>query len=275
MPDREEIAHLPALPTLLRGQPFGPLPRQLLIPPDALQLVLDEFTGPFDLLLYLVRRHRIDVVALPLTQIVHQYMSYLDMMQQWRFEVASGYMVMAATLAAIKSALLLPSTEDDTVAEPIGEMELMRRLELYERFQKASLMLEQRPRLERDVLSVSVLCDDYAPPSDIAPLPSDIAPVIWGRVMKSLLGKKRLLDPHHIKKATWSVKAHMAHMLRLMHASEGAAVDLSHFTTAAQGRMGIVVSMLATLELARRGSVSIEQKSDYSTVFVHLRSQEI
>ena len=134
----------------VKGEPYLSIPKDLYLPPDALEVVLDSFEGPLDLLLYLIKSQNFDILELPVAKITEQYIQYIDLMQELKLELAAEYMLMAATLAEIKSKLLLPLAEDDSGEEDDPRAELIRRLQEYERYKKASLKLEVLPRVERD-----------------------------------------------------------------------------------------------------------------------------
>ena len=134
----------------VKGEPYLNIPKDLYLPPDALEVVLDSFEGPLDLLLYLIKSQNFDILELPVAKITDQYIQYIDLMQELKLELAAEYMLMAATLAEIKSKLLLPLVEEDSLEEDDPRAELIRRLQEYERYKKASLNLEVLPRIERD-----------------------------------------------------------------------------------------------------------------------------
>ncbi|HET7779593.1 MAG TPA: segregation/condensation protein A, partial [Rudaea sp.] len=145
---------------LVRGQPVLQMPQDLYIPPDALEVILDAFEGPLDLLLYLIRRQNLDILDIPIAEITRQYVDYIEMMQDLRFELAAEYLVMAAILAEIKSRLLLPRPPEAEGLEADPRAELVRRLQEYERFKKAAEDIENLPRMERDTSLASAFVPD-------------------------------------------------------------------------------------------------------------------
>ena len=155
---------------VVRGEPFYELPKDLYIPPDALEVILEAFEGPLDLLLYLIRRQNLDILDIPIAAITRQYIGYIEMMQELRFELAAEYLVMAAILAEIKSRLLLPRPPVDIDEEADPRAELVRRLQEYERFKKAAEDIEALPRMERDTCAVSV----HVPERKIAVVPPEV-----------------------------------------------------------------------------------------------------
>ena len=140
---------------IVKGSAFTELPKDLYIPPEALEVFLEAFEGPLDLLLYLIRRHNLDILDIPIADITRQYMEYVEMMKDLHFELAAEYLVMAATLAEIKSRMLLPRPVSEDEEEDDPRAELVRRLQEYERFKKAAEDLSELPRMERDNFSVS------------------------------------------------------------------------------------------------------------------------
>src|SRR5437870_1601598 len=150
------VEPLPAHVAKLYGEPFIELPHDLYIPPDALQIILETFEGPLDLLLYLIKKQNIDILDIPVTQITQQYIEYVELMQQLQFELAAEYLLMAAMLAEIKSRMLLPRTENLTSEEGDPRAELVRRLQEYERFKQAAMQLAELPQLGRDIFPVQV-----------------------------------------------------------------------------------------------------------------------
>ncbi|MBS0570643.1 MAG: segregation/condensation protein A, partial [Proteobacteria bacterium] len=160
---------------IVRGQPVLQMPQDLYIPPDALEVILEAFEGPLDLLLYLIRRQNLDILDIPIAEITRQYVDYIELMRDLRLELAAEYLVMAAILAEIKSRLLLPRPPAEEGVEDDPRAELVRRLQEYERFKKAAEDIEALPRLERDFALVSAFVADKAvvrlpPPVDLREL---------------------------------------------------------------------------------------------------------
>src|SRR5690349_20148863 len=145
---------------VVKGQPFLEMPQDLYIPPDALEVILDAFEGPLDLLLYLIRRQNLDILDIPVAEITRQYIDYIELMREMKLELAAEYLVMAAILAEIKSRLLLPRPPSEEGIEEDPRAELVRRLQEYERFKKAAEDIEAMPRLERDTATVSAFVPD-------------------------------------------------------------------------------------------------------------------
>ena len=193
---------------VIQGEPLTVLPEDLYIPPDALEVFLEAFEGPLDLLLYLIKRQNLDILDIPIARITKQYMDYIAMMQEMRFELAAEYLVMAAMLAEIKSRMLLPRPEShDEEDDPRAE--LIRRLQEYERFKTAAENIDEIPRMERDI---------YPAGAELPPLEStkpevevDLRELLLA--FQDVLKRADMYTHHHIKKETVSVRARMAHVL--------------------------------------------------------------
>jgi segregation and condensation protein A len=239
----------------VRGAPLERLPRDLYIPPDALEVVLESFEGPLDLLLYLIRRQNLDILDIPVAEITRQYMGYIDLLQSLRLELAAEYLLMAAWLAEIKSRLLLPRPAVANDEEPDDpRAELVRRLQEYARIRSAADRLDALPRLERDLYPVAAAVPD----GPVArPLPQ-VAARDLAVAFAALLARSALFTHHTIKGESLSVRARMLAILMRL----GAAVSplpLHAVCAPGEGRLGIVVSFMAVLELAREGRVQIRQ----------------
>ncbi|HMM44798.1 MAG TPA: ScpA family protein [Candidatus Macondimonas sp.] len=239
----------------VRGAPLERLPRDLYIPPDALEVVLESFEGPLDLLLYLIRRQNLDILDIPVAEITHQYMGYIDLLQSLRLELAAEYLLMAAWLAEIKSRLLLPRPATASDEEPEDpRAELVRRLQEYARIRAAADRLDALPRLERDLYPVAAAVPD----GPVAhPLPQVVARDL-SLAFAALLARSALFSHHTIKGEALSIRARMSAILIRL----GAAVSplpLHAVCVPGEGRLGIVVSFMAVLELAREGRVQIRQ----------------
>ena len=239
----------------VRGAPLERLPRDLYIPPDALEVVLESFEGPLDLLLYLIRRQNLDILDIPVAEITRQYMGYIDLLQSLRLELAAEYLLMAAWLAEIKSRLLLPRPATASDEEPEDpRAELVRRLQEYARIRAAADRLDALPRLERDLYPVTAAVPD-APVA--RPLPQVLARDL-AVAFAALLARSALFTHHTIQGETLSIRARMsAILIRLGTALS--PLPLHAVCAPAEGRLGIVVSFMAVLELAREGRVQIRQ----------------
>ncbi len=254
---------------IVQGEPVTQLPRDLYIPPDALEVFLDAFEGPLDLLLYLIRRQNLDVLDIPIAEITRQYMQYVELMKEFRLELAAEYLVMAAMLAEIKSRMLLPRAESLGDEEEDPRAELVRRLQEYERFKQAAESIDEMPRLERDVFPAEV--------EVAARKVNRIEPEIELRellgALATVLRRAEMFSHHQVEREPLSVRERMSTLLtRLRH---------DHFTEFSQlfapeeGRAGVVVSMLALLELLKASLIEIAQAEPFGPLHVRATGHEV
>ena len=251
----------PLMFAVVNGEVLSCLPRDLYIPPDALKVFLETFEGPLDLLLYLIKKQRVDILNIPIAQITLQYMKYVELIREFRFELAAEYLVMAAVLAEIKSRMLLPApvtVMEDEVADPRAE--LVRRLQEYERFQQAAQHLNDRPRLERDYFSVQV---QSLPLQLQKKLPTvQLDELI--KAMKNLLICAAQNASHRVEQELLSVHARMSDiLLRLKNQGVTPFVDLLNRM---EGRHGVVVTFVAILELLKQSLINIVQNDLYAPI---------
>jgi segregation and condensation protein A len=252
---------------VVRGLPFLTLPVDLYIPPDALEVFLDAFEGPLDLLLYLIKRQNLDILDIPIAAITVQYMEYVDLMTELRLELAAEYLVMAAMLAEIKSRMLLPRVPSDTGdSEDVDpRAELIRRLQEYERFKQAAQDLDALPRLERDVFSSLV----EVPPGHVQRVPPDVDLRELLLAMREVFARADLFTRHRVERESLSLRERMSWVLeRLQGAGFLAFVDLFDSD---EGRAGVVVSFLAILELIKSEALELVQTEPFSMIRVRLR----
>lgn len=258
-----ELTTAPIVLATVSGVPLTEIPHDLFIPPDALEVLLDSFTGPLDLLLYLIRRQNIDIMDIPILKITRQYMDYIQLMEQRRHELAAEYLLMAAMLAEIKSKLLLP-------APPLGPDEieedprtvLIRRLQVYEQYKNASMVLDLLPRCERDVYLVKISVGDLVmeKPEPFVALSSLVL------AMQSILIETGHQQTHQIKQEALSVRSRMAYVLQCIE--NGELIEFQSLYTEDEGRKGLVVSLLAILELAKQSLLKIIQSAVYSPIYI-------
>ena len=247
---------------MVRGQPMLQMPQDLYIPPDALEVILEAFEGPLDLLLYLIRRQNLDILDIPIAEITRQYVDYIDLMQDMRLELAAEYLVMAAILAEIKSRLLLPrppqaeSTEDDPRAE------LVRRLQEYERFKKAAEDIEAMPRLERNFSVASA----FVPDKNVIRLPPPVELRELLLALKDVLKRAELTGRHAIQREALSVRNRMSDVLTAL--GDGQFHPFEHLFNAEEGRPGIIVTFLALLELAKEHLIEIMQSEPLAPIYL-------
>ncbi len=258
-PDTES-AVLPV--AMIRGAPLTELPKDLYIPPDALEVFLDAFEGPLDLLLYLIRRQNLDILDIPIAEITRQYMEYVDIMKGLRLELAAEYLVMAAMLAEIKSRMLLPRPKTEEGEEEDPRAELIRRLQEYERFKKAAEDLDELPRMERDTFTVKL---DAPPRSGPRPQPV-VALKDLLLSLKDVLHRAEMFSHHHVHMEPLSVRERMSNVLGAVTAEKFTAFP-SLFNPE-EGKLGVVVTFLAVLELIKESLVEIVQTEPFGPIYV-------
>lgn len=248
---------------MVKGQQVTLLPHDLYIPPDALEIFLDAFEGPLDLLLYLIKKQNLDVLDIPIAEITRQYMHYVEIMQELRLELAAEYLVMAAMLAEIKSRMLLPrlpSTETTDEEDPRAE--LVRRLQEYERFKQAAEDVDGLPRLERDVFQASA---DIPEIPSSKPHPSvDMREIVLA--LQAVYERSKLYAKHQIKKETLSIRERMSTILSRVN-TDG-FTDFSELFIVEEGRMGVVVTFIAILELIRQSMIDLVQSEPFGPIHV-------
>jgi len=250
----------------IRGEPMTEMPQDLYIPPEALSVFLEAFEGPLDLLLYLIRRHSLDILDIPMADLTRQYMEYVEMMRATQLELAADYLLMAAVLIEIKSRMLLPRPRREDEAEPEDpRAELVRRLLEYERMKKAAHALGEAPVAGRDFSLVEVYIEQVAerlPEVHVADL---------SEAWRSILARAKMTRHHRITREQLSVRAHMSRILRSL--APGAFVEFSRLFEPERGVPLLVVSFLACLELARESLIEITQQSPFDPIYVKLRSE--
>jgi len=247
----------------VRGEPYSGLPRDLYIPPDALEVFLETFEGPLDLLLYLIRRQNLDVLDIPIAEITRQYMSYVDLMKDLRLELAAEYLVMAAMLAEIKSRMLLPrppaSTEDE---DPDPRAELIRRLQAYEQFKEAGQQIDQLPRVARDIFPAAAA----RPPLPVVERAPDVAMSELLAALAGVLERAEMFNHHQIQREALSVRERMSETLEQL--SEQTFVSLERLLRPEEGRAGVVVTFLAILELLKATLVELVQAEPFAPLYL-------
>jgi segregation and condensation protein A len=261
---------LPATPTqsempfaVVEGQPITELPRDLYIPPQALEVFLEAFEGPLDMLLYLIRRQNLDILDIPIAEITKQYMNYIELMQVLQLELAGEYLLMAATLAEVKSRMLLPRLHSEEAGE--GEdprAELVRRLQEYERFKRAAEGIDRMPRLERDTWSASAELTDRK----VVRLPPQVTLQEMLIAFQEVLSRSDMFAHHHVQREPLSVRQRMTDVLSVLEGS--AFVDFARLFSAEEGRRGVTVTFIAILELLREGLIEIVQAEPYAPLHV-------
>jgi segregation and condensation protein A len=252
---------------IVRGEPMLQMPQDLYIPPDALEVILESFEGPLDLLLYLIRRQNLDILDIPVAEITRQYMTYIELMRDvMRLELAAEYLLMAAILAEIKSRLLLPRPPIEEALEDDPRAELVRRLQEYERFKRAAEDIEALPRLERD----SVVVHAEVGERNVIKLPPPLELTELLLALKDVMHRAELFGHHAIKREALSVRQRMGDLLSRLDDSSfhrfESLFDIS------EGRPGIVVTFLAMLELAKEMLVEIVQEEPLAPIYVKAKA---
>ena len=264
-PTRPEQAEMPF--AMIRGEAVTELPKDLYIPPQALEVFLDAFEGPLDLLLYLIRRQNLDILDIDVAQITEQYMRYVELMDAVQFELAAEYLLMAAMLAEIKSRMLLPRAGEVDEEEEDPRANLVRRLQEYERFKKAAEDLEALPRLERELWQAS------AAPPDLhieRPLPDiDMREVLLA--LSEVLRRAEMYASHQIQRESLSTRERMSEVLETLRS--GGFVPFVSLFRPEEGRLGVVVTFLALMELIKESLVEIVQTEGFGPIHIKAKSE--
>ena len=251
---------------VVEGEPITELPRDLYIPPYALEVFLEAFEGPLDLLLYLIRRQNLDILDIPIAEISRQYVQYIELMKEIHFELAGEYLVMAATLAEIKSRMLLPRSADGEEDEEDPRAELVRRLQEYERFKKAAGDIDALERLERDVLQASA---EVGERPVVTKLP-DITLKELLIVFKDALDRSTMFAHHHVRREPLSVRERMSAILVTLQSER--YMDFQRLFDPMEGRRGVTVTFLAILELVKESLIDIVQAEAFGPI--HIRASQ-
>jgi len=251
---------------IYNGKKISQIPEDLFIPPEYLRIILEEFEGPMDLLLYLIKKQNIDITDLPIFPITEQYMRYISIMEEMHFELASDYLVMASTLTEIKSKLLLPTeTEDEEEDDPRAN--LIKRLLEYQKYKNASEKLENLPRNFRDFYVVSNAVDSNE--SKIVESP-DIKIDQLKAAFLEVLKRAEIFSTHNIQSETLSVRERMSLILSVL--KKGDNIQFEKLFNLEEGRLGVIVTFLAILELVKESLIDIIQNESMSRVYIGLKS---
>ncbi len=249
------------------GKAVTELPTDLYIPPDALEVFLEAFEGPLDLLLYLIKRQNIDILDINVAEITDQYMAYVDLMEASQFELAAEYLVMAAMLAEIKSRMLLPRSSADEEEEDDPRAQLIRRLQEYERYKKAAEDMDELPRLERDIYAAeaeSPHLERNAPEPHV-----DLREILVSLAM--VLRRADMFEHHHVQRETLSTREKMSEIL--VRLSSQRFVPLVSLLMREEGRLGVVVTFLAVMELIKDSLIEIVQTEPFGPIHLKARSE--
>ncbi len=249
---------------VVEGEAVTELPRDLYIPPQALEVFLEAFEGPLDLLLYLIRRQNLDILHIPIADITLQYVEYIEVMTELQLDLAGEYLLMAAMLAEIKSRMLLPRIEEAEEDEDDPRAELVRRLLQYERFKKAADNIGELTRMERDVHQASAEPMTRRPKQKLPDL--QLKDLLFA--FKDVLKRAEVLAHHHIQGEALSVRQRMTEVLERLDASE--FVEFKDLFDPTEGRMGVTVTFLSLLELLKDSLIELAQAEAYSPI--HIRA---
>lgn len=265
-PQDKEVLSLPYHQIMVKGELYNKIPQDLYIPPDALEVFLETFTGPLDLLLYLIRKQNFDIVDIPISEVTNQYIEYVELMKDLKLELAAEYLVMAATLAEIKSRMILPRQPQEEEGEDVDpRAELARRLQDYERFKMAAQNLSSLPQVGKDILVV-----------ESVEVPAIEAPQAEPELeMKELLAafldvlrRSDMIATHKIEKDALSVRERMGVILDRLRTEK--YISFYQFFDPSEGRMGVVVTFLAMLELLKESLIDMVQTEAFGPI--HLKA---
>ncbi len=248
---------------VVEGEPVTQMPRDLYIPPEALQVFLEAFEGPLDLLLYLIRRQNLDILDIPIAEITRQYMRYIELMRELQLELAGEYLLMAATLAEIKSRMLLPRPQSESGEEGNDpRAELVRRLQEYERFKQAALDIETLPRVDRDTFPASAELGERR----VVRLLPEVTLQEMLVALRDVMERADMFAHHHVSRERLSVRQRMSDVLGALRSQ--AFVEFTQLFRAEEGRMGVTVTFSAVLELLREGLIEIVQAEPFAPIHV-------
>ena len=265
--------HAPEIPrqeempfAIIQGQPQFDLPKDLYIPPEALEVFLDAFEGPLDLLLYLIKRQNLDILDIPIADITIQYVEYVELMRELNLELAADYLVMAAMLAEIKSRMLLPRSTEEEQDEEDPRAELIRRLQEYERYKQAAEDLDSLPRLERDVFQANA---DF-PDRIIERIEPDVDLKELLLALKEVFHRADMFSSHHVEREALSLRERMSMVLDKIDSE--AFTPFTELFDFKEGRDGVVVTFMAVLELLKQSLLEIVQAEAFAPIHVKAKS---
>ncbi|MBL4827342.1 MAG: segregation/condensation protein A [Spongiibacteraceae bacterium] len=251
---------------VVQGKAVTELPRDLYIPPDALEVFLEAFEGPLDLLLYLIKRQNIDILEINVSRITEQYMQYVDMMDAIQFELAAEYLLMAAMLAEIKSRMLLPRSSENEEEEEDPRAQLIRRLQEYERFKQAAEGIDELPRVGREIYQGSAQPPDFdkTQPEPLVEMKELLL------ALGDVLRRADMFESHRVTKEKLSTRERMSQILTRL--SDAQFLPFVSLFTVAEGRLGVVVTFLAMMELIKESLVEIVQTEPFGPIHVKARA---
>ncbi len=255
-------AYADSLRAVVMGEVMNEWPQDLFIPPDALEVVLDSFEGPLDLLLYLIRKQNLDILNIPVADITRQYMTYVELMRSANLDLAAEYLVMAALLGEIKSRMLLPKPKEEFDDDEDPMAALIRRLQEYERFSEAATQLDDRPRMERDIYAANALFDDPTPPDVKAQVSLEQLVKSYQSVMDRADANQHM----NISRETLSMRERMTSILQRLQDAD--YLRFEDLFTHAEGRLGVVVTFIALLELFRDDMLIVVQNEPLAPIHI-------
>ena len=252
---------------MVYGEAMTEMPVDLYIPPDALEVFLEAFEGPLDLLLYLIRKQNVDILDIPVAEITRQYMGYVELMKTVRLELAAEYLVMAAMLAEIKSRMLLPRSAEIEQEEDDPRAELIRRLQEYERFKAAAEGIEGLSRVGREVIVPRL----EAPQAKVRKLLPEVALEEVLMSMAEVLRRGDMFESHQVSREALSTRERMSDVLERLKG--GGFVPFVELFTAEEGKLGVVVTFMAILELVKESLVELVQNEPFAPIHVRARAE--
>lgn len=258
--EKTEQAEMPF--AIVQGSPITEMPRDLYIPPDALEVFLEAFEGPLDLLLYLIKRQNLDILDIPIAKITEQYMRYIELMDNLQLELVGEYLVMAAMLAEIKSRMLLPGPVDDDADEEDPRAELIRRLQEYERYKQAAEEINALPQFERDIFGTVIEFPDRRQNQD----PPKVSLDMILRTFAEVLTRAEMFAHLHVHREALSVRERMTNILDQVTADE--FIDFKDLFSVEEGRAGVIVALLAILELLKESLIEMVQNEINGPIYV-------
>ena len=253
---------------LVNGESYTELPKDLYIPPDALEVILESFQGPLDLLLYLIRRQNLDILDINVAAITHQYVAYVEMMNALQFELAAEYLVMAAMLAEIKSRMLLPRSQEEEQEEDDPRAALIRRLQEYERFKVAAEDVDTLPRMHRDIHQATAEAPDRnltRPDPEV-----DLKELLLA--LSEVLRRADMFESHQVEMERMSTRERMTQVLEHLSV-EKTFVPFVRLFSLSEGRLGVIVTFMAVMELIKESLVDIVQNDSFGPIHVKARAE--
>ena len=246
---------------VVQGVPLSEIPKDLYIPPDALEVFLEAFAGPLDLLLYMIRRQNLDILDIPIAKVTEQYMRYIELMEELHLELAGEYLVMAAMLAEIKSRMLLPRLKPDEEEED-PRAQLVRRLQEYEIYKQAAQDVDELPRLGRDCFAAII----EFPDKSIRSRPPEVSLDAILQTFAEVLQRAEVFSHHHIQREPLSVRERMVSILDRISADD--FTDFKELFVVEEGKAGVIVVLLAILELAKEALIDMVQNDANGPIYI-------